>query len=278
MSGSIYTRINSLLASNYLLKNLWSIQNDLYKQQEIASTSKKVNKASDAPASYYMIRQYDKRISNLDTKQTSYENSINLLQKNDSYLDQIASALAEMSSLANEALNVSATTAEKAAIQEDINQLRDSISSTLSSGVDSLIYTGFSLGGLQNAKLDGTATDSAQPTLAGLTLDGLNLNVTGSTSDINQTITNLDTAYDLILKDEGKLGSYIKRLDYEKDLLDIEQTNYESSKSTLEDADAAETELEIVRLNILQNTTLSLIAQANSYYQTTYSLLINNNS
>lgn len=278
MSESIYTRINSLLAFDYLLKNLRNVQENLFTQQQIASSLKKVNKASDAPASYYMIRQYDKRISNLNAKQTSYENSINFLQKNDSYLDQIATALSEMSELANQALDVSATTAEKLAIQEELNQLRNAIEATLSSGVDSKIYTGFSLGRLHNASLNGTTADSAQPTLAGLTLDGLNISVTGSMSDINQTISNLDTAYSLILKDESKLGSYITRLGYEKDLLDIERTNYESSRSTLQDADAAQTELEILRLTLLQNSGISILAQANSYYQTILSLITGTNS
>ncbi|MDX9703566.1 MAG: flagellin [Candidatus Auribacterota bacterium] len=98
--------------------------------------------------------------------------------------------------------------------------------------------------------------------------------MTGSSSDISSSISNLDTAYNLILKDESKLGSYIKRLGYEKDLLEIEQTNYESSRSVLQDADAVQTELEILRLTMVQNSTMSLLAQANSYYQTVLSLVI----
>ncbi|MDX9703565.1 MAG: hypothetical protein RBU23_11055 [Candidatus Auribacterota bacterium] len=140
MSGSIYSRVNSLAASDHLLKNLRNIQKEMFKQQSIASSLKKVNKASDSPASYYMIRQYDKRISNLNTKQTVYEQSINFLQKNSGYLDQIATILADMSDLATQALDVTATTAEKIAIQEEINQLRESIEGTLS-GIGSIKYT-----------------------------------------------------------------------------------------------------------------------------------------
>lgn len=273
MSGSIYTRPNSLMASKYILDNIRRLQDQLYTQQTIASTLKKVNKASDAPASYYMIRQYDRRISNLDTKENAYDNSITYLEKNESYLSQVVSILGEMSDLANQAAGVDVTTAEKVAIQEELNQLRETITSTLSSGVDSKIYTGFTFGGLTNASLNGTDTDSAEPTLAGLTLDALNVNVTGTSSEISQTITNIDNAYDVILKDEGKLGAYINRLGYEKDRLDIERTNYESSRSVLQDADAAETELEIVRLTLLQNSSYAQLAQANSYYQTVFSLI-----
>ena len=99
--------------------------------------SKKINKASDGPAAYFMIRQFDRKISNASTKDSVFENSINYMQKNDSYLSQISSILTEMSDLANDALAVDVTTAEKVAIQEDINQLRSSIDNILSSGVDS---------------------------------------------------------------------------------------------------------------------------------------------
>jgi len=270
MDGSEFSRVNSLIPSKYLLKTLNNIQEQLFKQQTIASTFKKVNKASDGPAAYFMIRQLDRKISNASTKDSVYENSVNLLQKNESYLSQISSILTEMSDLANDALGIDVTTAEKVAIQEDINQLRSSIDDIMSSGVDSKIYTGFSVGSLQNASLSGTG---GQPTLSSLTLDGLNLNVTGSVSDINQTITNIDNAASVIDHDEARLGSYIKRVEVQQDMNEIEQVNYMSTRSVLQDADLVETELEITRLTLLQSTTLALAAQANTYYARVLSLL-----
>ncbi|MCD6460581.1 hypothetical protein J7L67_07950 [bacterium] len=270
MDGSVFSRINSLIPSQYLLNTLNNIQEQLLKQQTIASTFKKINKASDGPAAYFMIRQLDRKISNSSTKDSVYENSINLLQRNDSYLSQISSILTEMSELANDALGIDVTTAEKIALQENINQLRDSVTDILSSGVDSKIYTGFSVGSLQNASLSGTG---GQPTLSSLTLNGLNLNVTGSTSDINQTITNIDNAATVIEHDEGRLGSYIKRIGLQQDMNAIEQVNYMSTRSVLQDADIVETQMEITRLSLLQSTTLALAAQANIYYTRVLSLL-----
>lgn len=264
MNGN-FSKINSLLAQTYLLKHLNDLQNSISKQTQIATTGKKINSASDGPAVYVTIRKLDKKISDNSAKQNVLENSINYLQKNDSYLNQVATILAEMTDLANQATGVDVTTAEKVAIQEDLNQLRSSIDDILSSGVDSKLYTGFSVGNLSNVSLSGTATDSAQPTLSGLTLDGANVNVTGTASEITQSITNLGNAYDLILKDEARAGSFIKRLEVQQDTLEIEETNYTASRSTLEDADLAETQLEIVRLSLLHNVTLALMVQANTY-------------
>ncbi len=262
-----------MMMPQYLLANLHSVQNALSKQLEIASSGSKYNRASDGPSTYYSIRRLDKNISDADARVTVLENSVNYLQKNDSYLSQVADILSEMSTLANDALAVDATTAEKVAIQEDLNQLRSSIDDILSSGVASQLYTGFSVGGLQNVSLSGTATDTAQPTLAGLTLDGTNINVTGTTSDINQTITNLNNAYDVIVRDEARTGSFIKRLETEQDTVEIQSLNYAASRSTLRDADAVETQLEIVRLSLLHDTTVSLIAQANSITASILNLL-----
>lgn len=271
--SSIFSKINSLLAPKYLLQNLNKISSALSRQLEIAATNSKYNRASDGPAAYFSIRHLDKKISDTNARGAVLENSINFLQTNSSYLDQVSDILSEMSTLANDALAVDATTAEKVAIQEELNQLRSTIDSILSSGVASKLYTGFSVGGLNNVSLTGTTSDSAQPTLSGLTIDSTNINVTGSMSDITQSITNIENAYNVILRDEGTLGSFVTRLSVEKDSAEIESLNYIASKSTLQDADAVETELEIARLTLLQNTTLSLIAQANSYSSNIISLL-----
>ncbi len=260
-----FSKINSLLPQTYLLKQLNALQESIYKQTKISVTGKKINSASDKPATYVAIRQLDKKISDNSAKQNVIENSINYLQKNDSYLSQISTILTEMTDIANQATAVDVTTAEKVALQEDLNQLRSSIDDILSSGIDSKIYTGFSVGNLLNASLSGTATDTAQPTLSGLILDGTNINVTGTSSEITQSITNLGNAYDLILKDEARAGAFIKRLEVQKDTLEIKETNYAASKSTLEDADLAETQLEILRLELLHKSTLALMAQANSF-------------
>ncbi len=264
MNGN-FSKINSLLSQTYLLKHLNDLQNSISKQTQIATTGKKINSASDGPATYVTIRKLDKKISDNSAKQNVLENSIDYLQKNDSYLSQVVDILAEMTDLANQATGVDVTTAEKVAIQEDLNQLRSSIDDILSSGVASKLYTGFSVGNLSNASLIGTTTDTAQPTLSGLTLNGTNINVTGTATEITDSITNLGNAYNLILKDEARTGSFIKRLEVQQDTLEIEETNYTASKSTLEDADLAETQLEIVRLSLLHNITLALMAQANTY-------------
>ncbi|MEW6535223.1 MAG: flagellin [Candidatus Auribacterota bacterium] len=273
MFQSMFTRINSQIPSQSMLLTLSIINRQLVAAQERASTLKRINRASDGPSDYYSIRRLDKGISDNGAKISAYESSINYLEKNDGYLSQISSTLSEMSSLANQALDVSVTTAEKVAIQEDLNQLLQSIEGILSSGVAEKLYTGFSIGGLHNVSLEGTATDSAEPTLAGLTLDGTNVNVTGSVSDINQTITNIDNALDVILKDEARLGSYVKRIENDRDMLEIEQINQLSTKSLLEDADIAEVQLELAKLQIMQSASLALLAQSNLYYQNVLSLI-----
>jgi len=60
------------------------------------------------------------------------------------------------------------------------------------------------------------------------------------------------------------MGSYIKRLDVEFDVHEVEGTNLKASRSSIMDADLAEEQLELTNLQILQQAAISILTQANS--------------
>lgn len=254
-------RVNTNMAALRAFQTLTDINTRLVKTQEHISTGRNVNRASDSPSDYYISRTMERTIGSVQQKNENIERGINYLQTNDSRLAQVANILIEMSDLANQANSIAVTSAEKQAIQQDLEQLRVEIQNILQSGVSAQLYTGFNLGGLESVSLTGNLTSNS---LGGLTLDGTNINVTGNQTAIDSTISNIDSALDVVLRDEERLGSFIRRLEVEYDVNEIELVNLKASLSSIQDADLAEEQMELTKLSILQQASLSMLAQANS--------------
>jgi flagellin len=263
-------RVNTNVAALRSFQTLTSINNRLVKAQEHISTGKVVNRASDSPSDYYISRMLEKDINAVKRKNDNIERGINFLQTNDSRLAQVANILIEMSDLANQANSIAVTSAEKQAIQQDIDQLRLEVEAILQSGVSSKLYTGFTLGGLQNVSLTGNLTRNA---LSTLTINGLNINVTGNQTTLETTISNIDKALDVVLRDEERIGSFIRRLEVEFEVNDVEALNLKASLSSIQDADLAEEQLELTKLSILQQAALAMMSQSNSAPQAVLMLI-----
>ncbi len=254
-------RINTNVAALNAFQTLTDINSRIVKAQEHISTGKMVNRASDSPSDYYISRTFERNINSVKRQNDNIERGINFLETNDSRLGQVANILIEMSDLANQANSIAVTSAEKQAIQQDLEQLRIEVEALLESGVSSKLYTGFTLGGLTDVSLTGNLTSNALTTL---TLNGTNINVTGNQTSLDSTISNIDAALDVVLRDEERLGSYIKRLEVEFDVNEVENVNLKASLSSIQDADLAEEQMELTKLNILQQSALSMLAQSNS--------------
>ena len=263
------SRINTNVAALKSFLTLNNINNSILKFQERIATGKTINRASDDPSQYYAARVLDRDVRIQSKKILQVERGVNFLQSNSSKLNTVGDLLLEIAGLVSSANSGAVSSAEKVAIQADINQLRLEIKAILQSGVSPKVYRGFNLGGLENASISGTSQGTVRPCfncnpLLNLTINGSNINVTGTTAQITASLTRVNTALENILEQNEKLGSYIRRLEFEK--ADYEKTvvDMKSSLSTLQDADLAEEQLELTKAQIIQQTALAMLSQANT--------------
>ncbi len=254
-------RINTNIAALRAFQTLTDINSRLVKTQERISTGSVVNRASDSPSDYYISRTLTRDINAVERKQKNIERGINFLQTNNSRLAQITNILIEASDLANQANSLAVSSAEKQAIQQDIRQLMFEVEAIFQSGVAAKLYTGFSLGGLQDVSLTGNLTTDPLGTLS---LDGADITITGTDSQLETAIRNIDNALVRVLEDEERLGSLIHRLEVEFDVAEVEDTNLKASRSSIMDSDLAEEQLTLTNLQILQQAAISILTQANS--------------
>ncbi|MDX1531781.1 MAG: flagellin [Rhodothermales bacterium] len=111
------------------------------------------------------------------------------------------------------------------------------------------------------------ATDAVEEGDVSSALDVTTLSGAQNAIDtIDAAIKNVNTAV-------SGLGDAQARLSIKQDNLDTSMTNYEAARSRIEDADFAKEQMEIVKLQILQQTGISSLAQANSGPQSVLSLI-----
>jgi flagellin len=98
------------------------------------------------------------------------------------------------------------------------------------------------------------------------------LDVSDSTN-ARTTIETIDDAINTVASQMSKLGDYQKRLSFKQENLTTSMSNYESARSRIADADFAKEQMQIVKLQILQQTGTASLAQANSSGQSVLSLM-----
>jgi flagellin len=255
----VRTNINALRA----YKTLSDINELILKASERLSTGRKINRAADSPSGWYVSRMMQLDISKYRNLQSNIERGTNWLQTNDSRLAQIVDLLTEMSDIAYQADGGGVTSAERIGLQISLNGFVEEIQNILESGVSQVLFTGFTLGNLENVSLTGSL-----PTLASLGIN--NLVLTGSTmlqatrDNIKAAITAISDALGDILKHEEVIGTWIHRLEFQAEQAGLNEVTSTDNLSTIEDADLAAEQLELTKLQILQQTALAMLTQANA--------------
>jgi len=89
-----------------------------------------------------------------------------------------------------------------------------------------------------------------------------------SATAISTTLTSLSDALDNVSKVASFVGGLEARLNSQEDLLTSQITNYKSAISRIEDVDVAEEQLELVKQQFLQQTSIITLSQANQNPQT----------
>jgi flagellin len=259
-------RINTNVAALRSYLTVSKINDAILKAAERVSTGLKINRASDSPSGYYVKRLFEQDIAGKKRFNENLERGVNWLQTNDSKLSNIVDMLIQMTDLASQAKAGGVTSAERVGLQLQLNQLRLEIVDVLQSGVSSSLYSGFTLGNLSNVSLTG----SAIPTAADLSIEAADIDVTGSpssstvTTKIQTTLDNISGAITRLVQDQEQIGSWIMRLEFEKDVTDTELVNLQASLSTIADADIAQEQMAVTKYQILQQTALAMLTQANT--------------
>ena len=101
---------------------------------------------------------------------------------------------------------------------------------------------------------------------------GINSISLTTAASANAAMATIDSAINTLAGRQKDLGEYQTRLSSKEENLKTQVTKTEAVRSTIEDADFAKEQMEVMKLQILQQTSLSSLTQANTAPQLVLSL------
>ncbi|OLA94092.1 MAG: hypothetical protein BHW64_05335 [Candidatus Melainabacteria bacterium LEY3_CP_29_8] len=294
MAIRVNTNVSSLISQNALSKNTKSLENTM-KQ---LSTGLRVNNAKDDAAGLAISEALKAQIRGNDQAIKNIENAVNVIAIAEGGMQSATDDLLRIRELCVQAASDIYESDKKQAIMNEIKQrienidvtsetttfagktmLNGSVSSlVIQTGANSLSATNtvdigpvmtnlhISAGGL-DIKLDITSLGNGVS--SGGALDG----ATWTGDMIRKYLDKLDAAIDKIASDRSMLGAYTNRLESTSANMTTMNENFEATKSSIIDVDVAKASSDMIKYQILQQTSSNSLIQSNNLPQIAISLL-----
>jgi flagellin len=245
------------------------------KSSEKLSSGYKINRAGDDAAGLTISEKMRSQIRGLNKASSNAEDGVSLIQVAEGALNETHSILQRMNELATQAANDTNTTADRGAIQSEIDQLASEItriSSTTQFNTMNLIDGNFTSKKLQVGSLCGQSITISIDSMDASTIGVSGLQVT-SFSAAGGAMSAIQGAISMVSAQRSTLGALQNRLEHTIANLDNISENTQSAESRIRDTDMAEEMVEYSKNNILAQAGQSMLAQANQATQGVLSLL-----
>lgn len=251
------------------------------------SSGFRINSAADDAAGLQISNRLTSQINGLDQAARNANDGISLAQVAEGAMDEITNSLQRMRTLAVQAQNGINALDDRAALQKEIKALTTEISriaSTTRFG-DQLLLNGGTDKGFNF--LVGAKGDSTEYIAVGLSrvggwgATGLGINtvsVSGATiaaasAAAGLAITAIDTAIAAVDAKRADMGAVQNRFQATIRNLTNVSENVSGARARIRDTDFAKETAELTRAQILQQTSQTVLAQANQRPQAALSLL-----
>ena len=268
------TRINANIQALQSLNSFNSINSKIGDIQLRLSTGKRINSSGDDPAGYNLSRTLESRGRGLSVALDNVQNAQNVLSIAEGGYQGVMDILQTIKEKATQAADGTLNSAQRTAVNDQVTALISEIDAIVTETTfngDGLIDGGYSeafqTGELGTEQLAVTLQDADS---AALSINTISLSSAASAS---AAIATLSTAITTLSGRTQDVGEFKARLAAKEATLAGAITNTEGVRSTIEDADFAKEQVNLLKLQILQQTALSSLAQANAAPQTVLSLI-----
>lgn len=266
----------SSLASQRLLSNATS---GLTTSFERLTSGFRINRAADDAAGLVISNVLTSQVNGLDQAVRNANDAISLVQVTEGALDEIGVSLQRMQVLTIQSENGINTPADIAAIQQEYDELAASIQNiadnTEFGGLKLLDGSGqtavFQIGANAGQKITIDLSNSYGSDAAGLNVAAVQLGADDAASSLDTldaAILSIDSARTELGAWQNVLGTTIRNL------TNISE-NVSASRSRIRDTDYARETTELTRTQIIQQSSTSVLAQANQRPQAALSVLNN---
>ena len=247
------------------------------KVSEKLSSGYKLNRAADDAAGLTISEKMRSQIRGLTQASSNAQDGISCVQTAEGALTEVHSMLQRMNELAVKSANGTNTSADRAAIDKEIQALKTEINRVS----DSTEFNTLKLlnGSFKNVTLQVGAQNRSEQTIA-ITIKNMNASTIGigsvdvtTQANAKAAIDSIKAAISNVSSQRSDLGAYQNRLEHTIANLDNIVENTTSAESSIRDTDMATTMVEYTKNNILSQAGTSMLAQANQSTQNVLSLL-----
>ncbi|MBK8101592.1 MAG: flagellin FliC [Planctomycetes bacterium] len=271
-------RVNTNIASINAQRNTSLVTSRLARNFQKLSTGLRIASAADDAAGLAISERLRSQVRSLGQASRNANDGISLVQVGEGALNEVSNILVRLRELAIQAANGSSSSADKNTIKEEFDSLVNEINriaqSTEFNGVrlldGSASTVNFQVGINTTANVDVlnvTLTPALSTTLGLQSVD------VGSGGNTSFAIQQIDSAVNQVSQLRGKFGSLQNRLQSTIANLGVAQESLSAAESRIRDVDVAFETAELTRNNILQQASISILAQANAQPQAALSLL-----
>ena len=272
MSLGILTNVAATYAENNLNQTQSSLQTVL---QQLSSGSR-INSGADDAAGLSIADGLTANEAALTQSAQNAQNGVGLLQTADGALSQVTNLLDRAVTLATEASNGGLTTAQSTAANTEFQSILTEITNIgantnfNSTGVFSATATSFTV---SDGTTAGTTTIAA--TVGTLSPTTLALNADDLTSQANATtaLQDVSTAIGTVSAQRGAIGANINQLNAAANVASSEEVNLSSADSAIRATNFGQATSDLAKFQVLSQTGISALAQANSAQQEILKLL-----
>jgi flagellin len=249
------------------------------KSLEKLSTGLRIVRAGDDASGLAISEKFRAQVNGMQTAKMNAQEGISMLQTAEGSLNEVHSILQRINTLAVRSANdVTMTAANRTTMNAEVTALKaelDRIATNITFNTKTLL-DGTLSGDLQVGPA-AAADNQINVQIANCSVTGLAL--TGALCQIDTVanaktaITATNTAIDSISSNRGAIGVVQNRLEHTVANLDISIENTTASESRIRDVDMASEISNFTRLQILQQSDVAMLSQANAQPQQVLTLL-----
>jgi flagellin len=279
MPLSVLNDVASMVAENELSATQANLQKALYQ----LSSGSRINSGADDAAGLAIANGLQTNITALTQSERNANDGIGLLQVADGALSQVTLLLNRAITLATESATGTVSDAQRSALNTEFTSIRQEIDSigqntsfngsSIFTGTTTTIFlsdaqTSSSIGVLVNTLGQGSFGTSP----VSLRRDNL-LTAGDADSGAQKALTDITGAIAAVAAERGNVGASINRLQAADNVMVTQVQNLTSAEDSITSADIAQTMANIAKYDILEQTGMAALAQANSMDQAVLALL-----
>ena len=282
--------INHNMSSMYANRTLGINTDQVQGNIEKLSSGQRINRAGDDASGLAVSEKMRMQIRGLNQAQKNIQNGVSFIQATEGYLQETTDILGRIRELSIQSANGIYSDEDRMQIQVEVSQLIDDVDRIASSaqfnGMNMLTgaFAANSVSGrIMQFHIGANVDQNARVYIGTMTAQSLGLVGTqgdataklsiSSPESANMAIATLDSALTSVNKQRADLGAYQNRFEMAAKGIGIASENLQAAESIIRDTDMASEIVDYTKNQILTQSSVAMLAQANTQAQKVLPLL-----